>query len=524
MGLFFVYSIKLAICLTVFYLFYMVLLSRETFHRFNRLVLISVMLVSLIIPFIHIEMNHSSVVADGIVAIEDLVIQGEADGNVMSTDLSPLQVVFLIYIIGVAIFLLKGFLSLIKLRIKLSKGRVKRLDNGVKLVIMNCEVAPFSWFNNIVISEKDYQENLRDIITHEVAHVKRWHSIDILVCNLLITFQWYNPAAWLLKKELQSIHEYEADEAVINQGIDAEHYQLLLIRKAVGERLFSLANNMNHNSLKSRIAMMKKDKSNPWNRMKAVMTIPVAAITVVAFACPKVETMAKTIEIESNEAVIQVTDPIIQPVAASIKRVVGEVSETQATVIALVDTVKKASVEAGETVGTVYDVVEQMPKFPGGMAKMMQYIAENTKYPEAAKANGVEGRVIVNFIVDTEGNIRSPKIYRSIDPELDAEALRVVSSIPTMTPGMQNGKKVNVRFTIPVSFQLNGSKEKPNYEQAVSVKEPVIYLDGKKITTEELKNIAPNTIEKIDVIKNESAVKLYGEEAHDGAIIITLKK
>lgn len=270
--------------------------------------------------------------------------------------------------------------------------------------------------------------------------------------------------------------------------------------------------------------MMKKDKSNPWNRMKAVMTIPVAAITVVAFASPKVETMAKTIEIESNKAVIQVTDPIIQPVAASIKRVVGEVSETQATVIAPVDTVKKASVEAGETVGTVYDVVEQMPKFPGGMAKMMQYIAENTKYPEAAKANGVEGRVIVNFIVDTEGNIRSPKIYRSIDPELDAEALRVVSSIPTMTPGMQNGKKVNVRFTIPVSFQLNGSKEKPNYEQAVSVKEPLIYLDGKKITTEELKNIAPNTIEKIDVIKNESAVKLYGEEAHDGAIIITLKK
>lgn len=98
----------------------------------------------------------------------------------------------------------------------LSKGRVKRLDNGVKLVVMNCDIAPFSWFRNIVISEKDYQETPQDIITHEMAHVDRWHSIDILICNLLITFQWYNPAAWLLKKELQSIHEFEADEAVIN--------------------------------------------------------------------------------------------------------------------------------------------------------------------------------------------------------------------------------------------------------------------------------------------------------------------
>lgn len=486
--------------------------------------LISVMMVSIIIPFIHVEISHRSVVAEGMIAIEDLVMQGEVGGSVASASLSTLQILFLIYIIGVAIFLVKDFISIIKLRIMLSKGRVERLDNGVKLIVMRGEVAPFSWFRNIVISEKDYQEAPRDIITHEMAHVERWHSIDVLVCNLLITFQWYNPAAWLLKKELQCIHEYEADETVINQGIDAEHYQLLLIRKAVGERLFSLANNMNYNSLKRRIAMMKKNKSNPWNRMKAVMTIPVAAITVVAFASPKAETVAKTIEIESNKAVVQVAEPIMPTIVASVKETVDETADAQSIAVTPADTVKKAGMESVEIVGTVYDVVEQMPKFPGGMGKMMQYIADNIKYPETAKANGIEGRVIVNFIVDTEGNITSPKIFRSIDPDLDAEALRVVSSMPKWTPGMTAGKKVNVKFTIPVSFKINGNNEKLVYEKSEVLKDPVIYVDGKKIANEELKNIDPNTIESVDVIKNESAVKLYGEEARDGAIVIKLKK
>lgn len=239
---------------------------------------------------------------------------------------------------------------------------------------------------------------------------------------------------------------------------------------------------------------MKKNKSNPWNRMKAVMTIPVAAITVVAFASPKVKTMAKTIEIESNEAVVQVTDPIMPAVVASVKKVVDKASEAQPTTTAPIDTVKKVSIETVEIAGTVYDVVEQMPQYPGEMAKMMQYISENIKYLETAKANGVEGRVIVNFIVDTEGNITSPKILHSIDSELDAEALRVVASMPKWTPGMQNGKKVNVKFTIPVSFRINGNKEKPNVEKVEMVKNPVVYLDGKKIGYEELKGLDLNTI------------------------------
>jgi len=501
MGLFFLYSIKMAICLAVFYLFYMVLLSHETFHRFNRVVVLSVVGLSIVIPFIRVETTRQTAVAEGMMAIEDFVMDGSLNGEAAGSGLSVLQILFFVYIVGVVFFLVKDCVSILKLRKMLGRGRVVWLENGVRLVVMDSNVAPFSWFRNIVISEKDYRDNPLDIITHEKAHVERWHSVDILACNLLITFQWYNPAAWLLKRELQSIHEYEADEAVINQGIDAEHYQLLLIRKAVGERSFSLANNMNHNSLKKRIAMMKKEKSNPWSRMKAVVTIPVSAVAVVAFASPKAQTMANAIEMETGNVVMKVVE---QGSSAA-------------------DTVRKASMETVEVTGVI-DASETMPQFPGGAVKMMSFLAENIKYPENAKNNGVEGRVIVTFVIDKEGNVKSPEVVHSIDPELDAEAVRVVSTMPKWTPGTQDGKPVDAKYTIPITFNINGGKEKPLQEKAEMAKNPLIYVDGKKLTYDELKNIAPNTIEKMDVIKDESAVQMYGEEARNGAIIITLKK
>lgn len=301
MGLFFVYSIKVALCLAGFYLVYKALLSRETFHSFNRFMLMAVVIASLALPFLHID--SQAAVSTGFVAVEEMIMQDEVASGNAESHLTVLQILFVIYIIGVAVFLAKDIASIVSLRRLIGKGRMIKGDDGITTIVIDEDIAPFSWFNYIVISATDYRENPRDIITHEMAHIHHRHSLDILLCNLLITFQWYNPAAWLIKKELQDIHEYEADEEVLNRGIDAQHYQLLLIRKAVGERLFSMANNMNHNSLKKRIRMMKATKSNPWNRMKAVVTIPMAAIAVMAFASPKAETMATTIE--NNPKVVE---------------------------------------------------------------------------------------------------------------------------------------------------------------------------------------------------------------------------
>lgn len=520
MGLFFVYSIKVALCLAVFYLVYKSLLSRETFHRFNRLLLMAVVIASLAIPFLHADVESQTPISNGFVAVEEIIMQGEAVDDEANSHLSVLQLLFLIYIIGVAAFVTKDIASVVSLRRLIAKGQ--RIDNtdGTATIVIDEEIAPFSWFKYIVISSADYRDNRQSIVTHEKAHIHRWHSLDILICNLLITFQWYNPAAWLIRRELQDIHEYEADDEVLNQGIDAQHYQLLLIRKAVGERLFSMANNMNHNSLKKRIRMMKTTKSNPWNRMKAVVTIPVAAIAVMAFASPKAEQMATTIEAESNEIASRVAEPIMETSIApkQVEAVANEkaITSPKDTLPKVVSTTANVNISDGK------DIAEKMPSFPGGIEAMMEYLKSNVKYPETAKKKGIQGRVIVNFIVDKDGNVTSPKVVRSVDTELDAEALRVVSAMPKWTPGTQDGKAINVKYTIPVSFNLNGGDKKAA-EPKSDVATAVIYVDGKKITNAELKAIDKDKIESMTVIKNEETLKSkYGDTTP--VIEITLKK
>lgn len=511
MGLFFVYSIKVALCLAGFYLVYKALLSRETFHSFNRFMLMAVVMVSLALPFMHI--NSQTTASNGFVVVEEMIMQGEMMETKTESHLTMLQILFIVYIIGVTGFLAKDIASIISLRRLIARGRKTKGDDGISTIVIDEDIAPFSWFNYIVISATDYRENPRDIITHETAHIRHRHSLDILLCNLLITFQWYNPAAWLIKKELQDIHEYEADEEVINRGIDAQHYQLLLIRKAVGERLFSMANNMNHNSLKKRIRMMKTSKSNPWSRMKAVVTIPVAAIAVVAFASPKAKTMATTIEAESNEIVSRVAESnnIISSVAND-----NEPSSFVEETIAPVDSAKKAKTDE-----KVYDLAEKLPQFPGGMAAMVECLKNNMKYPENAKKNNVEGRVIVTFIVDKEGNVTSPQVMRSVDADLDAEALRVVSAMPKWIPGEQDGKAINCKFTIPISFKNSDGKTVDD-ARSIAAKDHVYYVDGKKVTADELKAIEPSTIKEMRVLKDEKSLKQYGES--NPIVIISLKK
>ena len=184
-------------------------------------------------------------------------------------------------------------------------------------MVHNQEIAPFSWMKYIVISRKDLEENGREILIHEMAHIHHRHSVDLLVADICIFFQWFNPSAWLLKQELQNVHEYEADETVINEGVNAKEYQLLLIKKAVGTRLYSMANSFNHSKLKKRITMMLKEKSNPWARLKYLYVLPLAAIAVTAFARPeisekveeisavKVNDLAEIVETKSEENVVK---------------------------------------------------------------------------------------------------------------------------------------------------------------------------------------------------------------------------
>lgn len=291
MGTFLVYILKSSLCLALFYLFYRLLLSKETFHRFNRIALLGIMLISCLLPLVRITVDRATVVNTSVMLMEEdmLMYPWEMPAVVQEEAAFPWREwLVAVYFLGILFFLLRNFLSLGYVFYLIRHSRCRRMENGICLVVHQEGFAPFSWMKYIVISQTDLDENGTDILTHEEAHIRNGHSWDLLLVELCVWLQWFNPAAWLLKQELQNVHEYEADEAVLRQGIDAKRYQMLLIKKAVGARLYSIANSFNHSSLKKRITMMIRKKSNPWARVKYLYVLPLAAVTVAAFARPEI--------------------------------------------------------------------------------------------------------------------------------------------------------------------------------------------------------------------------------------------
>ena len=527
MGVFFIYILKSSVCLVLFYLFFRLLLSKETFHRFNRMALLGVLFFSLLIPCIEVTTRHQVEVQQAMLSIEQLLLMAELEATPVDADvvqetsaISWVQVVLLVYLAGILFLACRNIYSLICLFRLIHSGKHEKLEKGVTLVVHNQEIAPFSWMKYIVISRKDLKENGREILIHEMAHIHHRHSVDLLVADICIFFQWFNPGAWLLKQELQNIHEYEADETVINEGVNAKEYQLLLIKKAVGTRLYSMANSFNHSKLKKRITMMLKEKSSPWARLKYLYVLPVAAIAVTAFARPEVsDKVEKISSVKVNDLAAIVETKVVESAGdttkpADVKYVPAEVRK--------------------QLKGTpVFEVAEEMPEFPGGgMSAFMDYIKTNMRYPASAKENGTQGRVTVQFVVDEDGSIKDSKVLRSVDKDMDAEALRLINTMPKWKPGRQKGQPVAVKFTVPVMFRLDDDKlEKTSSANGITVegyagngKEPLYIVDGKEVTPSVMSALNPDKIERVTVLKDKSATDLYGEEGQNGVVLITLKQ
>ena len=539
MGIFFVYILKSSVCLVVFYLFYRLLLSRETFYRFNRVALLSILLLSCLLPLVEVTVEEQTEVHQTMMTLEQWLMLADMMNTADTTDLQAeevtvtwIQVALLVYLAGILLFALRNGYSLLKLGGLLKSGRKENLskyiDGGEKvtLIVHDRDIAPFSWMKCIVISEKDLDENGREILIHELAHIQNRHSWDLLVADICIFFQWFNPASWLLKQELQNIHEYEADETVIEKGVDAKQYQLLLIKKAVGTRLYSMANSFNHSKLKKRITMMLKEKSNPWAKLKYLYILPVAAIAVTAFARPEISETAEEISaVKVNDLTAIVEAKAIKSTEESVQ--ISTVSQ---------DTVKVNYVPtevSRKLQGTaVFEVVEEMPEFPGGVDAMMEYLQKELRYPESAKEKGIQGRVTVQFIIDKEGNVTNSKVTRSVDKDMDTEAIRLVKAMPKWKPGMQKGKAVAVKYTVPVVFRLEGGKtvnsqvtvnSKVSEFSVQGMNNPLYIVDGKEVTSSILSALDVNKIESMTVLKNESATEVYGEKGKNGVILITLK-
>ena len=509
MGVFFIYILKSSVCLVLFYLFFRLLLSKETFHRFNRMALLGVLFFSLLIPCIEVTTRHQVEVQQAVLSIEQLLLMAELEatpanvGAVQETSaISWVQIVLLVYLAGILFLACRNIYSLICLFRLIHSGKHEKLEKGVTLVVHNQEIAPFSWMNYIVISRKDLEENGREILIHEMAHIHHRHSVDLLVADICIFFQWFNPGAWLLKQELQNVHEYEADETVINEGVNAKEYQLLLIKKAVGTRLYSMANSFNHSKLKKRITMMLKEKSNPWARLKYLYVLPLAAIAVTAFARPEISQKAKEISaVKVNDLAEIVQEKVLQDTV--------KVSKDEKKDDLVVSGVK--SKEEEEIV--IFEVVEQMPEYPGGMSALQKYLSEKIAgSPMKGKAGG---RVMVGFTVAETGKIKDVRVLQSDEASLNQEAERIVSEMPDWIPGKQRGRPVPVKYTVPIRFG--------NIRFAEN-KQPLIFADGKEISMDAMEKLDPSTIESISVLKDSTSIKVYGKRGANGVILVNTQR
>ena len=442
MGAFFVYILKSAICLALFYLGYRLLLSRDTFLRFNRFALLSGFGLAALLPLVRVGVEGVSPLGPALEEWGRIAAPVEPAATA-SPAVSCYSIGLAIYLMGVLFFIARflwGVVSLIRL---IRAGRRERLADGSWLVLHRLPLAPFSWLCYIFLAEKDLLSKPELILAHEQAHIRMRHTWDLLFTELFLWLQWFNPAAWLLRQELQAVHEFEADAAVLGMGYDSKEYKLLLIEKAVGSSRYTLANSFNHSSLINRITMMQKRKSNPWARMKYAFVLPVAATAMAAFARPEISRQMA----EISSAKITDLSRMVQTTAAERTRPEAIDTTTSAREVMVTG-------YAQFTDNKVYESVEVMPEFPGGQAELLKFVAKSIKYPTEAQRRGAQGRVIVKFVVETNGSISNIHVVKGIDPLLDAEAIRVCTTMPTWAPARQEGKAVRCYYTIPVTFRL----------------------------------------------------------------------
>jgi len=549
MGDFFVYILKSSVCLAAFYLFYRLLLSRETFHRFNRIALLGVIILSVAIPFIRIMTDEPVAIQRPLQNLEYLLqmAQMQTEIQVQTSQSFWLPLLFVAYLVGCVFFFARFLYSTIRICRMIGMGEKQVLPDSSKLVVTDETVCPFSWMGYIVISQKDMEESGEEILTHEMAHIRARHSVDMLICSFCVILQWFNPAVWLLKQELENIHEYEADESVINHGVDAKQYQLLLIKKAVGSQRFtSMANSFNHSKLKKRITMMLKRKSNPWARLKYLYVLPLTAVAVVAFARPEISrelgkiSSAKISEIVPVKEVIEPkkAEPVVEAVPAPVEKpAVKEVVASAPQVVKVIKTEAKANKDS---------VTQEKEKTENPLEVMQQQLDNFSKDAEDRMRN-IKQRVEMSrnlILIDNEvatyeelDKVSPENIHSfSMSPKDKSEEILTKYNasdkqgvISVVTKGaIASGKikedDVKVVGYGRLSDRLPGDVKIRIRDGQIGKEKPLIIIDGvEQIKDDAIDKLNPNIIESISVLKDESSVKLYGERGKDGVILITTK-
>ena len=434
------YFLKINVAIALFYAFYRLFFHKDTFFHWRRMALLCFFAISLLYPLLNIQgwiKAHEPMVAMAdlyatILLPEQVVTPSQE--TVINWQEVIIQFAKIIYWSGMLLLAARFFIqlgSIIRLHFQCSKNNIQ----GVRVHLLKKETGPFSFFHWIFIHPQSHTESeISEIITHEETHARQYHSVDVLFSEIMCIFCWFNPFIWLMKREVRGNLEYMADHRVLETGHDSKSYQYHLLGLAHHKAAANLSNSFNVLPLKNRIKMMNKRRTKEIGRTKYLMFLPLAAILMIV---SNIEMVARTTEKFAKE--------ITLPQGTKEK----EITETQ--IKSVPDSV-------------VFQVVEEMPDFPGGMKALMDYLSKNVKYPVEAHAIGAQGRVIVSFTVKKDGSIADTKVERSVNPYLDKEAMRVIAAMPKWQPGKQRGEAVNVRFTVPVAFRLS-DPEPPKAEE-----------------------------------------------------------
>jgi len=433
----------------VFYIVYYFFFRKESFHKFNRFYLLGALLVSLLIPFIRFTIPSSIVAVEQISPLSELLMYVQLPELTVSAQtasgLSLSTIFWGIYWIGVAFFAFLFIAKLFKIASLIIQSKKNR-EGSYVFVEYNELNAPFSFFHYIFINSEAYnEEDKQKIILHEKIHVKQRHSWDLVLSEVIGIILWFNPVIFLYKRSLQIIHEYLADHRVLQQGIEQGAYLELLLRQLMFPNMSGVVQNLvpvighhfNYLLTKNRFKMLKNHHYSKWALAKVIFVLPLIAFLLM-LNCKNKPEEPRTTEYQFT---IENTGNPNEEVTYNI-----DISEGE-------DGTKQINIKKEDEAPLRY--VEDMPEPVGGFDAMYAFLQENLRYPANARDKGIGGQVFVEFVIEKDGSVTNVKILTGVDPELDAESVRVVSMMPKWKPGKQNGKPVRTFYQIPIRFTIS---------------------------------------------------------------------
>lgn len=447
-----IYFLKTNVAIILFYAFYRLFFYKDTFFHWRRTVLLCFLGISLLYPLLNIQewiKNNEPMVAMvdlyATTVLPEFIVQPTSSIFDNWQELL-IQGISIIYWIGVSLLgirLLVQLASIIRLHILCPKTEIQ----GISIHLSKKGTNPFSFFHWIFIHPESHTESeINEIITHEETHARQYHSVDVLISEIMCIFCWFNPFIWLMKREVRSNLEYMADSRVLEKGHDSKLYQYHLLGLAHHKAAAQISNSFNVLPLKNRIKMMNKQRTSKIGRTKYLMFLPLAIMLMII---SNIEIVARNAQNLTKEIVSQaILSPSVQPEITTLPdlAVNTEIPQNKKE--------KKVTSKESDDNDPVLQFADQMPQFPGGQQALMDYLRTNIRYPVEAHATQTSGRVLVSFVVKKDGSITDSKIAKSVSPSFDQEAMRVVASMPKWKPGEKDGKAVNVQFILPIVFQL----------------------------------------------------------------------